>query len=113
MKIIKLGAGKGKTLKAIKLSAKTGAVIVCWDQREIDSTMYHAKYLQLNIPRPITVSEMFEGSIYNRRPIKGLIIDNFDRLIRERLGYWCKGKEIVALTTEDGTLSKILNKNHA
>lgn len=64
MKIYSAERGAGKTTTLIEESAKTGAIIVVASYSMINYTMGLAKRLNLDIPKPITVTNYLRVLIY-------------------------------------------------
>jgi hypothetical protein len=81
MKKIVGDRGSGKTTHLIKESAETFYYIVCLDATEVDMIIRMARRLKLDIPHPLTYEEFLERR-YSPYGVKGLLIDNVDRLVR-------------------------------
>lgn len=61
MKIILSGRGQGKMSRLIKMSSETDAIIVCSHAEKIRTVMYRAEDMRLQIPTPITYSQLCSG----------------------------------------------------
>ena len=71
----------GKTTELIKESARTGAYIVVSCKNEARNVFRLSKELGLNIPYPLTVSEMIYESPSSYVFQKGILIDNLERIL--------------------------------
>lgn len=71
----------GKTTELIKESARTGAYIVVSCKSEARDVFRLAKKLGLNMPYPLTVSEMIYESPSSYVFQKGILIDNLERIL--------------------------------
>lgn len=80
MKIIIKPRQSGKTTKLIKMSAKSGACIVCRTEHEVQALFHMAKNDGINIPKPISYAA-FVGSRYVGKNINAFLIDNVDLLL--------------------------------
>lgn len=80
MKKVILGRGQRKTSELIYISWMTGDYIVCKDMKECNEVQLFAMKLGYNIPLPITYDEFINGE-YHAKGIKGLLIDNVERLL--------------------------------
>ena len=81
MKVILGHRQTGKTVKLIRMSAKTNTYIVASSQQEASRIFRKAKELGLNIPLPITFNEFISHGYYGKG-INGFLIDNADYLLR-------------------------------
>ncbi|MGD1319180.1 hypothetical protein [Chryseobacterium sp. 2R14A] len=105
MKVIVKPRGKGKTTELIKLSAQTGAYIICQDMRNADAIMRHAHELNLNIPCPITFYD-FDNRMYFGAGIKGFLFDNLDDYIQ----HLSRNVPILAVTLTENDNLPYINK---
>lgn len=87
MKVIARPRGGGKTTEVIKLSAESGAYIVCHNIHEVERVAALAKELGLDINYPITSNEFIhhsDGSPFVRKPV---IIDNIELFLEYTMRY--------------------------
>lgn len=96
MKLIVKPPYTGKTEELIKLSAEKWHYIVCRNMVNADLIANRAKKLGLVIPNPITLVEFINGN-FNRRGIKGFLIDNGEDIFME----FARGVSISAITFTD------------
>lgn len=89
MRTISGGRGEGKTTTLIKISADSGAYIVCFSMKEADRVHMEAIKMGLKIPLPITYDE-FISRHYSPKGVRSLLIDNVDMLLQ----YIAKGTPI-------------------
>lgn len=82
MKIILADRGRGKSLEAIKLSAKTGATIICMNNNLIEHYEKTAYNMKLEIPKPVTYLKFLNGKQMDGAGIKSVIIDDLDCMLR-------------------------------
>ena len=89
MKIIRTERGKGKTTELIKQSARDWSYILCMNKRNADYIFDMAREMGLDIPFPITPSDLplrgFKGSV---------LIDEIDYILPMLIG-----TEVDAITT--------------
>ncbi len=83
--IIASESGSGKTDKCIRLSAKTGAYIVCPVTEDVRHIWDKAKEMRLSIPYPMTFYEWVESRFYGCG-VKGFIFDDIDRMVTMHSG---------------------------
>lgn len=77
MNIINLGRGQGKTTRLLYASEFNDAPILCRDIASKQYLLDSAKRLRLNIPEPITASEIVHGAL------RGKYIEDKDILVDE------------------------------
>jgi len=75
------GRSSGKTTALIKHSHNTGAYIVCHSREEAQRIFAQAADMGLQIPLPLSFSELINGR-FAARGISGFVIDNADDLIQ-------------------------------
>ena len=80
MKIIIQERATGKTTELIKMSAKTGDTIVCIHWAAVHHTKGLANSLCLQIPEPITFSNLINGN-FDKKNTKGFLIDDLNQAI--------------------------------
>lgn len=98
----------GKTHRAIRESAETGAYIVCDSHNEAWRISQQAEKMGLCIPFPITYYD-FNSGAFHTRGVPGFIIDNVDKYFR-RMG---RGVPVKILTfDEDLVRAKYLEATH-
>lgn len=73
--------GSGKTTQLIKISAETGAYIVCLNMDEAARIQHQSQQMNLKIPFPITFDEFISRKYYGAG-IKGFLIDNIEMLLQ-------------------------------
>ncbi|MBZ3641243.1 replicase [Enterococcus casseliflavus] len=83
---IESGRRSGKTTKLVQYSARTGKYILVRDFSEVENIIKIARDLDLNIPFPITISEIKKGqlrgsSIYR----EGILVDNAVSVLQDLL----------------------------
>jgi hypothetical protein len=81
MEIVCRSRRNGKTLEAIKKSAKTGSYLICRDQKECHRVAQVAREMGIDINFPISFDEFLKG-LYSGRRIKGFVVDNADMLLQ-------------------------------
>ncbi len=77
MKIIRLDRGKGKTTELVKISNSEWKYIVCKDQQRLNVIKKVASDLNLDIPYPITVSELPLRS----KHIESVLVDDIEDVL--------------------------------
>ena len=77
----------GKTTKLIKLSAKTGATIICSSRNAARHTIAIAKHLKLTIPTPQTYDWLLSGQSLGYDYSNGVLLDDIDLFLRHKLGH--------------------------
>jgi hypothetical protein len=87
MKIILAGRGEGKTTELIHLSAEKWYYIVCEAVEDVARIAGEASDRGLQIPFPLTYNE-FLNHQYLGGGIKGILVDNVDKLLQ----YISRGK---------------------
>jgi hypothetical protein len=80
----------GKTTRLIKMSAETGAYIVCDNPHYV---AFMAESLNYNIPFPLSYYEFVERKYYGKN-MKGFLIDEIDHLVQ----YIARDIKILGLT---------------
>lgn len=85
MEILQLPRRGGKTTYLIERSARTGEIIVCFDSNEAERVFDYAKYMGIEIPKPVTFADMMRYSERGRNPA-GYIIDNIDIILTRLTG---------------------------
>lgn len=80
-KVLYIPRGAGKSTILMHESARTRFVMVVRSDQFKWHIEREAKYLQLDIPEPITF-EQFINKDYNRRSIKGFLIDDVQDLLK-------------------------------
>lgn len=101
MKIYYGDRGKGKTIKAIKLSIEKQMPIVCWSyehKKQIEQTAREID-VKRTMPEPIPATEVRKKVTGNR---KGLIVDDLDILLRKILD-----DNVYYATMEDCNIEKL------
>lgn len=96
MKLISKPRRGGKTTELIKLSAETGAYIVCHSKQEAHRVQAVATRQGVNIPFPLSYGE-FVNRDYCGRGVSGLLIDNVEALLE----YMALSPVVAATITED------------
>ncbi len=81
MRLICRGRAGGKTIEAIKCSAKIGAHIICFNDNERKRIVEMAREIDLDIPRPITFEE-FKSRAYCGKEVRRFVIDNVDEFLQ-------------------------------
>lgn len=71
----------GKTTQLIKMSAETGAYIVCLSMEDAARIQRQSQQMNLKIPFPITFDEFVSRKYYGAG-VKGFLIDNADMLLQ-------------------------------
>lgn len=71
----------GKTEKAIKYSAKTGAIIVCNSMEEIKRIQMQSLVLKYNIPPPTTHSRLYNFPAFVLEGKQQYILDNVNTFL--------------------------------
>lgn len=77
MKIIGGGRRCGKTIELIKQSHKTGHYIVCSSHSKAQHISQLARHLKLDIPYPVSVSDLPLYSLF----IKEVLVDDIEDLL--------------------------------
>lgn len=87
MKVIYQPRGTGKTTELVKESARTRAVIVCYNPAEVHNILHLAKCLKLDVPKPIIMDQIFNHS-HRRVNTKGLklIFDDLGCMLERFVG---------------------------
>ncbi len=81
MKVIVRDRGMGKTTELIRMSHESGCYIVCGTRDDVVRTFHQAQEMGLDIHFPLTYEEFLKRQ-YHTGSIKGLLIDDVDRLIQ-------------------------------
>ncbi len=80
MRIMSMPRGCGKTYELISMSARTGEIIVCRSIQESDRILEMAKERELDIPAPLTFSDIATRRHFGKF-MPGLLIDEVDEFI--------------------------------
>lgn len=98
MKIIRAGRGQGKTTELIKKSNEEWKYIICADRKRVNNIVNMAKKMGLDIPYPITISEL---SLSKGQKMDGVLIDDIEDilqyLIDKRVDYVTTSCEVIHL----------------
>lgn len=105
MEIIHEEAGVGKTHKAIMLSDKTGAPIVCFDRREAERVADMAQRFGVHIPFPLSLDEALPPRMEGSRYLS-LIVDNADMIIQRLFQ-----RTVIAMTITKERAKAVANKS--
>lgn len=84
MRIFNLGRGQGKTIRMLYASEYHNAPILCATDVSKKYIMDMAKWKGINIPEPITVSEVTEGRIRGKN-YKDILVDDMDCVFKQML----------------------------
>jgi hypothetical protein len=88
MKIFNLPRGYGKTTRMLYASEYNNAPILCSTDSRKRYVMDMAKSMQLNIPEPISVSDIVCNRIRDKRINNGnVLVDEMDDVLREILRF--------------------------
>ncbi|MBY6932275.1 replicase [Clostridium botulinum] len=90
MKIIRANRGTGKTTELVKRSNKEWKYIICKDRQRVEVIVKTSNKLGLDIPFPITVSELPLRSSF----IKSVLIDDIEDVLQ-----YVIGKKVDCVTT--------------
>lgn len=84
MKIISLGRGQGKTTRLLYASEFNDAPILCANMRHKEDLIRRAREMNLFIPEPICVHEVFSG--YTRgTDIDKVLVDDTELVLQNML----------------------------
>lgn len=84
MKIISLGRGQGKTTRLLYASEFNDASILCANMRHKEDLIRRAREMNLFIPEPICVHEMF--SDYTKgKEIDKILVDDMELVFQQML----------------------------
>lgn len=86
MKIFNLKRGQGKTTRMLYASEFNNAPIVCYTDLQKQYLMKQAKSIQLNIPEPISISDIICNRTNGKRFNK-ILVDEIDDVLREILKF--------------------------
>ncbi len=95
----------GKTLGLLYTSEATGYTIIVDSKSQVENLKNKAKELAITIPEPMT-ADTFRTGKFHCQPIKGILIDDADSIIKKALFNYFNGANIVAITMSpnDNTL---------
>lgn len=83
---IESGRHSGKTTKLVQYSARTGKYILVRDFSEVENIIKIARDLNLNIPFPITISEIKKGRLKGSSIYRdGILVDNAVSVLQDLL----------------------------
>lgn len=98
MKIIRAGRGQGKTTELIKKSNEEWKHIICADRKRVKNIVKMAEKMGLDIPYPITISEL---PLSKGQKMDGVLIDDIEDilqyLIDKRVDYVTTSCEVIHL----------------
>lgn len=98
MKIIRADRGQGKTTELIKKSNEEWKYIICASKRRANNIVKIADEMGLDIPYPITISEL---PLSKGQKMDGVLIDDIEDilqyLIGKRVDYVTTSCEIISL----------------
>ena len=83
MKIISAGRRQGKTTELIKKSNKEWKYIICANKRRVNNIVKTADEMGLNIPYPITISEL---PLSKGQKMDGVLIDDIEDILQYLIG---------------------------
>ncbi len=109
MKIFNLGRGKGKTTRLLYASEFNNAPIVCSFKTSKRFLVDKARQIGLEIPEPITVSEL--KNLRGKRIAPRVLIDEAETVLQHLIADASGGaiQEILAITTNKE--SELLTRN--
>ena len=85
MKIISLPRGMGKTTKLMKISAESGASIVCRNLQTAKAIAEEAERLKLKIPFPATYHSVLKGGALSL-DTREVLVDDVDYFLEFIIG---------------------------
>lgn len=86
MKIFNLPRGKGKTTRMLYASEFNNAPIICGNDTRKRYLIETAKCMNLNIPKPISVSDIICKRTKGKR-FNSVVVDEIDDVLREILRF--------------------------
>ena len=101
MKIINLPRGYGKTTRMLYASEFNDAPILCVSQHHKQHLLDRAKELNLQIPEPITPSDVMGGIFKTSRGDTDILIDDAQAVLRYLLSGLGMTGNIKAITITD------------
>jgi hypothetical protein len=84
MRLICGGRGSGKTARLVRMSADTGATIICVNDICVKRTLEIAKMLNVVIPDPVSIDKFLDGGL-NWQVKSSILIDDADEILRRFL----------------------------
>jgi hypothetical protein len=85
MKIINMGRGQGKTTRLLYASEFNDAPILCSNETQKRYLLYRARELNLDIPEPINVVDLFSNKIRGKRYDDGILVDDAEIVLQQML----------------------------
>lgn len=86
MKIISLGRGQGKTTRLLYASEFNDAPILCANMGQKNDLIRRAREMNLFIPEPICVHEVFSGKTRGNRDFdNGVLVDDTELVLQQML----------------------------
>lgn len=87
MKIINLARGQGKTMRLLYVSEFNEIPILCRNKRMKESLLHTAREMNLKIPEPIIVDDIFSNKLRgnHEKSDKGILIDDAELVLQELL----------------------------
>ena len=100
MKIFNLARGKGKTMHMLYASEFNNAPIICGNDTQKRYLIETAKCMNLNIPEPISVSDIICNRTRGKR-FNSVVVDEIDDVLREILRFTISANMIGGTITID------------
>ena len=100
MRIFNLGRGKGKTIRMLYASEFNNTPIVCDNDTRKRYLIETAKCMNLNIPEPISISDIICGRTKGKKFNK-ILVDEIDNVLREILRFTISADMIGGTITID------------
>lgn len=99
MKIINLGRGQGKTIRLLYASEFNDMPILCANIKHKEDLICRAKELNLYIPEPICVCDVFSDKIKGNRDFdNGVLVDDTELVLQQMLNNIGCYSEVKAMT---------------
>lgn len=99
MKIINLSRGNGKTTRLLYASEFNDAPILCANQISKQHLLDRAKELNLNIPEPITPSDVINGGIFKTSlQDRDILVDEAPTVLQSLLSHLGMNGDVKAIT---------------
>lgn len=87
MKIINLARGQGKTTRLLYASEFNEIPILCGNKIKKEYLLYKAKEMNLKIPEPIVIQDIFSNKLQGNHEDtdRGILVDDTELILQELL----------------------------
>lgn len=100
MRIFNLGRCQGKTIRMLYASEFNNAPIICDNDTRKRYLIETAKCIHLNIPEPISISDIICGRTTGKK-FNNILVDEIDNVLREILRFTISADMIGGTITID------------